>query len=41
MTIMIKYTKIRHEYIKRLNRLEKEKGIPFKNIEKLRKIIEK
>ena len=31
---------LRPEYIKKLNKLEKEKGIPFKNIEELRKIIE-
>ncbi|QQG38631.1 MAG: DUF2683 family protein [Candidatus Woesearchaeota archaeon] len=31
---------LRPEYIKKLNRLEKEKGIRFRNIEELRKIIE-
>lgn len=31
---------LRPEYIKKLNKLEKEKGIPFKNIKELRKIIE-
>lgn len=31
---------LRPEYITKLNKLEKEKGIPFKNIEELRKIIE-
>ena len=31
---------LRPEYIKKLKRIEKEKGIPFKNIEELRKIIE-
>ena len=41
MTIMTKSTKIKPAYIRRLNKLEKEKGISFKNIEELRKIIEK
>ncbi len=31
---------LRPEYIKKLNRVEKQKGIPFKNISELRKIIE-
>ena len=31
---------LRPEYIKKLERIEKEKGIPFKNITELRKIIE-
>lgn len=31
---------LRPEYIQKLQRLEKEKGIPFKNIAELRKIIE-
>ncbi|MBI2129944.1 DUF2683 family protein [Candidatus Woesearchaeota archaeon] len=31
---------LRPEYIKKLKRIEKEKGIPFKNIAELRKIIE-
>jgi len=30
---------LRPEYINKLNKLEKEKGIPFKNINELRKII--
>jgi len=29
---------LRPEYIKKLKRIEKEKGIPFKNIAELRKI---
>lgn len=32
--------KLRLEYIKKLNRIKKEKSIPFKGIEELRKIIE-
>lgn len=31
---------LRPEYLKKLNRLEREKGISFKNIAELRKIIE-
>ncbi len=31
---------LRPEYIKKLNKVEKEKGIPFRNIKELRKIIE-
>jgi len=31
---------LRPEYIEKLKRIEKEKGIPFKNIAELRKIIE-
>jgi len=31
---------LRPEYIEKLNALEKQKGIPFKNITELRKIIE-
>ena len=31
---------LRPEYIEKLKKLEKEKGIPFKDIEELRKIIE-
>ena len=31
---------LRPEYIKKLQKIEKEKGIPFKNIIELRKIIE-
>lgn len=31
---------LRPEYIEKLKKLEKEKGIPFKNIAELRKIIE-
>ena len=31
---------LRPEYLKKLERLKKEKGIPFKNIKELRKIIE-
>ena len=31
---------LRPEYIVKLKKLEKEKGIPFKNIKELRKIIE-
>jgi hypothetical protein len=29
---------IRPEYVKKIKRIEKEKGIPFKNIEELRKL---
>ena len=29
---------LRPEYIKKLNKIEKEKGIPFKNIAELRKL---
>lgn len=32
---------LRPEYIKKLERIQKQKAIPFKNIEELRKIIEK
>ena len=32
--------KLRPEYIEKLKRIEKERGIPFKNIAELRKIIE-
>ena len=32
---------LRPEYIKKLKKLEKQKGIPFKNIRELRKIIER
>lgn len=31
---------LRPEYIKKLKKIEKEKGIPFENIDELRKIIE-
>ena len=31
---------IKEEYMRKLKRLKKEKGIPFKNINELRKIIE-
>ena len=31
---------LRPEYIKKLKKIDKEKGIAFKNIEELRKIIE-
>ena len=31
---------LRLEYIEKLKMLEKEKGIPFKDIEELRKLIE-
>ena len=31
---------LRPEYVERLNKLEKEKGIPFRNMAELRKIIE-
>lgn len=31
---------LRPEYIEKMKRIEKEKGIPFKNISELRKIIE-
>ncbi len=31
---------LRAEYVKKLKRIEKEKGIPFRNIAELRKIIE-
>ena len=30
---------LRPEYLKKLEEIEKEKGIPFKNIEELRRII--
>lgn len=29
---------IRHEFVQEMKRIEKEKGIPFKNIEELRKL---
>ena len=32
--------KLRPEYMKKLGRIEKEKGIPFKSISELRKITE-
>ncbi len=32
--------KVKAEYLKKLGELEKEEGIPFKNIEELRRIIE-
>ena len=32
---------LRPGYIKKLERLEKQKGIPFKNVHELRKIIER
>lgn len=32
---------LRPEYVEKLKKIEKEKGIPFKNITELRKIIEK
>jgi len=32
--------KLRPEYIKKVKRIMKQKGIPFKNIEELRKHIE-
>lgn len=32
---------VRPEYIKKLNKIKKEKGISFKNIDELRQIIEK
>ncbi|MBI4158679.1 hypothetical protein HY500_00285 [Candidatus Woesearchaeota archaeon] len=31
---------IRPEYAEKLKRIQKQKGIPFKNVEELRKIIE-
>lgn len=31
---------LRPEYVQKLNKIEKQKGIPFKNISELRKIIE-
>ena len=31
---------LRPEYIKKLERIQKEKGIPFRNVAELRKIIE-
>jgi hypothetical protein len=31
---------LRPEYVQKLNKIEKQKGIPFKNIAELRKIIE-
>ena len=31
---------LRPEYIKKIKRIEKEKGIPFKDINELRRIIE-
>jgi hypothetical protein len=31
---------LRPEYLEKLEKIEKEKGIPFKNIEELRKVIE-
>ena len=31
---------LRPEYLEKLKRIDKEKGIPFKNISELRKIIE-
>ena len=31
---------LRPQYVEKLKKLEKEKGIPFKNIRELRKIIE-
>jgi uncharacterized protein (DUF111 family) len=32
---------VRPEYLKKLKNIRKEKGIPFKNIDELRQIIEK
>ena len=32
---------VRPEYVEKLNNIRKEKGIPFKNIDELRQIIEK
>ncbi len=32
---------LRPEYIKKLERIDKEKGIPFKDINELRKVIER
>ena len=32
---------VRPEYVEKLNNIRKEKGIPFKNIDELRHIIEK
>lgn len=32
---------VRSEYLEKLNNIRKEKGIPFKNIDELRQIIEK
>ncbi len=32
---------LRPEYLKKLERLKKERGIPFKNIKELKKIIER
>ena len=32
--------KLNPEFLKKLNKIEKEKGIPFNNIEELKKIIE-
>lgn len=31
---------LRPEYVEKLNKIQKEKGIPFKNMQELRKIIE-
>ena len=31
---------LRPEYLKKLKKIEKEKGIPFKNVRELRKMIE-
>ena len=31
---------LRPEYLEKLNKIQKERGIPFKNIRELRKIIE-
>ena len=32
--------KLKPEYVQKLNKIQKEKGIPFKNVSELRKMIE-
>ena len=34
-------TPLKPEYLQKLSKLEKEKGVPFKNISELRKLIER
>ena len=34
-------TALKPEYLQKLSKLEKEKGVPFKNISELRKLIER
>jgi len=34
-------TSLKPEYLQKLSKLEKEKGVPFKNISELRKLIER